>query len=300
MSRFLERFAKLTTDIEENGDEFTINVYDDELDTKKPVMFLYGMEKYSEDVNPNSNYHGVIAYVESINFDNELFFKLPPDRQDRCGVVLLLRFNKFYKERFGNDIAIGADFMNYELQERFKEAIKNGMYPEDSLDFIGETTEDNWKKEQHYNMDNRKKMNDIKGNPDEFFSSLGLNYENGFFVNNSISSILNAFNDNESAFLNRNLFGKIENGNVYVTQQLITSYTDIDSNNMFTYYDDNKRVFIVTNSIEQLLEQSESNMRNVFDSVSDFRFESQSYSIEDFYALKNKKEASNKTRLKKG
>lgn len=297
MSRFLEKFAKLTTDIEDNGGEFTINVYDDELDTTKPIMYLYGMEINSEDLNPNSSYHGVVVYVESINFDNELFFKLPQERQDKCGVVLLLRFNRFYKEQY-EDCAIGAEFLNYELQEKFKKGIENGSYPEESLDFIKETTSEQWDKEKTYNLDNRKKLNDIKNNPNEYFESLNLNFENGFFVNEPISNILNAFDESKTP-VSPNLFGKIQNGNVYITHELINDFYSIDTNSRFSYYNSTKKIVSPSSNMGELISQSENNMRIVFDNIQYYQIRNETYAPEEFYELKNLKEASNNTRLKK-
>src|SRR6185312_3487088 len=138
---FLERFAKLKSRIKNNGSKFTIDVYDDELDTNSPVMWLdariitgtemnYLLKNIEKDYDIDDI--NEIVYVDIVDFDDKIFFKLSQSRQDHSATVLLRKFISHYKENYDKSPVV-ADFQNFSLQEKFVSAVNKGIFPEESL-----------------------------------------------------------------------------------------------------------------------------------------------------------------------
>lgn len=149
MPTILEKFAKLNSNAVEDGKHFVINVYDDESeDPKRPVMWLEASKNVKND--------GVeYIYVNVVNFYDELFFKMPQNRQDSCASVVLKRFIKHYRENY-DGMPVSADFQNYDLQEKFKTAVEKGIFPKESIEFSDFTNKQDYDAESKYNMKNRK------------------------------------------------------------------------------------------------------------------------------------------------
>lgn len=213
--------AKLRTKIDELDDHFTVYVYDDEELGEEPIMWL------KADVDTH------YVYVSVVDFDDELLFDLPQERQDRCALALFRAFLNYYNTHYGKDsgnwLPVYANFANYKLQEKFKQAVEKGIFPPESLEWSKFTTEEEWQNNERWNIDLRRRSNDrdalirsINAYPDRYFN---LNVQGGLVRNTPIAEILNAVDNLVDAypFLNDpdyddtfdSIKGTISDGNVY-------------------------------------------------------------------------------------
>lgn len=199
---FLERFAKLQSKVIDNDTNIRIEVYDDELDTKEPIMWLkaYIYEIYRDkdymskellDILKQLGVDGVV-HVEIVDFDDNLYFNLPENKQNVCATVLFKRFIKFYKE-YLDGLPVIADFMNYELQEKFKTAIERGIFPEESLELSNFTNMENWEQHKRFNKKNREDKFKFKNLFPEYLANQGIALDNeNLIINVPISQTVNA------------------------------------------------------------------------------------------------------------
>lgn len=145
----LEKFAKLNSKAVDSGKYIEITVYDDESnDPQEKVMWLQGRRETNRDETE-------FIQVDIVEFNDELFFKMPQNRQDSCASVLLKRFIKHYRENY-DGMPVAADFQNYDLQEKFKVAVEKGIFPKESLELSDFTDKEQYESNEQYNMTNRK------------------------------------------------------------------------------------------------------------------------------------------------
>lgn len=213
---FLEKYAKLKGKVDYDGDQLIVSVIDDEIDDDEPVMWLGGYVSNTGDMF-GEEVEKPVLQVDVINFDDSKFFQMNQQRQDRAGVILLRNFIKYYQQNF-EDYLVSTSFANYELQEKFKEACEKGIFPKESLQYIEQTTKEDYKSNSVYNMDNRKIQNEYKNNPSILFPE--LNFEDNKIKNEKLSTVISTFIKvaNENTFLGEiysYIIGYIDNGNVY-------------------------------------------------------------------------------------
>lgn len=199
---FLERYAKLQSRVIENDPNIRIEVYDDELDTKEPIMWLeaYIYEMYRDKDNMSKEALDILeqlgiddfVHVEIVDFNDNLYFNLPENKQNACATVLFKRFIKFYKE-YLDGLPVRADFMNYELQEKFKTAIERGIFPEESLELSNFTNMENWEQHKRFNKKNREDKFKFKKLFPEYLANQGITLDNeNLIINVPISQTVNA------------------------------------------------------------------------------------------------------------
>lgn len=272
MNRLLKRYAKLRSEIEASDTDIIIAVYDDELDADGPVMWLQAL---LED-------DGI--YVDIVNFNDELFFGLPESRQDKCALVLFKAFLDYYEEHYGqnsdNWLPVYANFANYKLQEKFKRAVERGIFPPESLELSNFTIETEWKNNNVWNIDLRKRTNEvmqltqsIAKDPKRYFK---LSVQNGWMVNVPITDVINAMNDlldrypilaNDYDDLFESVRGKIDNGNVYFR----VPFADFGYLNGIEFeYPTTKDRFLIYDHKNNVLEHIATdpiNVKSVFDDI---------------------------------
>lgn len=292
---FFKRLAKLQSKVDYNGRMLEINVYDDEVSSSSPIMWLRGEVAALEDLEhldddeinnivENEGYEETdeILYVEIIDFDDSTFYKLPEKRQNMASVVLLKNFLKFYKENFGKDsgywMPVAADFANYELQEKFKAEVDKGTFPEVSKVLLGETSEINWNW-SYYNKENRDLGQELLNQLIDKLKDKGVTFNSNNLVENfSWNRFRELYNqeltimleDNEllDSFYSSMINVTIENGNVIYNLPLKNSNlqgtlyftTNIERSNVSRYINSE-------DSFIQNLLSAEQNLKIVFESV---------------------------------
>lgn len=195
---FLNRYAKIQSKIDSNGNDLTVSVFDDEIGDGKPIMWLEGTfstfselgldEETSSYIIEHEGYEADdrALIVDIINFDDKLYYSLPEKRQNMMSVVLLKNFLKYYNENYGKDsgywMPVSADFANYDLQEKFKQEVEKGTFPDVSKYLIGETSQSEWQN-SYYNKNNRDDFNNITK------ELVGYLQEQGIVVNNETTVV---------------------------------------------------------------------------------------------------------------
>lgn len=290
MNQFMKRLAKLRSGINTTGDDFRVFVYDDESGNENhPVMWLDATVVRS---------NGVPQYVFAIevNFNDDEFFKLPESRQDRCALVLFRAFIDYYNTNYGRDsgnwLPVYADFANYKLQEKFKQAVEKGIFPPESLTKTVFTSEETWRHDRMYNMDLRRKRyesgdafrelkDDIADDPRVYYPT--LNVQGRFAVNNTITELREAIDDLISNYpfltdvmpeLSNTVLGTIRDGDVYFVLPLVGNERDIagDYNTRapFWFIADEYIEFITNrNRVIENVSANVANVRRVFNDVLD-------------------------------
>jgi len=161
---FFEKFAKLNSTIDVSGSDIMIKVFDDELETNNPVMWINA--NYTLDGSQSTKIRANGIYFSIIDFDNEIFSKMPESRQDSCATAALKRFIKWYNQDHGrnsdNWLPVYANFANYKIQQKFEAAVEKGIFPPESLEMSKMTTEDKWKADPYYNRENRQTLDQLR------------------------------------------------------------------------------------------------------------------------------------------
>lgn len=307
---FFERFAKLQSEVEYYGTSVNINVFDDEISDSRAIMWLQASIQYLEDLyhisedeinniieNKGYKKQDKVLYVDIVNFDDSLFYKLPQKRQNMIAVVLFKKFLNFYKENFGKDsgywMPVCADFANYELQEKFKAEVDKGTFPEVSKSLLGETSEEDWGS-SYYNKDNRDVGNELLNQLIDNLNKQGVSFTSDNLIENfSLKTFAELYNqetskmfkDNDalSTFYDTALTICIENGNViyHLPFKNVTfrksKYFTFDTSDFVSY-----RYFSFNNTTaSQNVVNAEQNLKIVFDSINISRFDDNSISTID-------------------
>ncbi|MDF2533908.1 MAG: hypothetical protein K0R18_65 [Bacillales bacterium] len=273
-----ERMAELKSDILNATDrDLKVVVYDTEAkDPSKPVAWLNANFQY-EGNTPN------LLYVDVIDFDDDALFSMPKNRKDMCGAVLLKKFMRYYRDNFGKDnkkdnpwLPVGANFINYEIQEKFDKLLDSGMFPPQSNDHVQRTTKDQFNKELHYNKDNREMMHNIKTNPGDYFTTLHI--ENNYSINDSLSEINSALEKftkefpeaAENSYRFDILSGHIKDGNVYVMLP-VNDELPSDQETSFQYYKQEGNLFFenafTLEDAKNFVGDNKENIKKSFDAV---------------------------------
>ncbi|MDF2533910.1 MAG: hypothetical protein K0R18_67 [Bacillales bacterium] len=291
----MKRLAKLKTEV--TSDEFSLRVlaFDDESEMpEEPVMWLdatleyenehpsyYESEEEIEYYNEQEHDKGKLKsiYVSVIDFDNKLYFAMPEARQRACGSTLIKKFIRYYTQHYGkntdNWVPVHASFANYDLQEQFKNAVDAGIFPPQSKDMIMETTEENYRKQRTYNLDNRRLLNEMKENPQKFFGNFEI--VGGFMINpkfSQIEELITSVRD-KYGFEFKNFEGMIEDGDL--TVMLPTAGHDLPYDATNFYFDPDSKVVVFSNAespdnIKRIIQGKESVMASLFDSVTEICF----------------------------
>lgn len=198
---FFDKYAKLVSTVDDSDELGVVNVYDDELSTDTPVMW---MQFVVLDVEDSEKFQYEI-YVRVVNFNDDLFFKMPEDRQQVCANSLLKRFIKWYKANYDGQL-VSANFSNYDLQEKFKLACEKGIFPIESLDAINETTQEDYNNHEEFNMENRRR---------EYMEENGS--ESNYFSNITFTDFVNKYYRIKDDLSNDNL---LEDAMIYYDNQL--------------------------------------------------------------------------------
>lgn len=292
--RRLKRLAKLQSTVDKYYNKIFVKVYDDELDDETPIMWLYAIIR-------TTNRIPTAIYVTVVDFNDNLFFRLSESRRDRCALALFRAFINYYQEHYGRDsgnwLPVHADFVNYKLQEKFKQAVEKGIFPPESLELSSFTTEDKWQQEEHYRMDPRetyfKNQEQFQNlvtmmNLDPVAYYPTLNVQGRFAVNDTLVTYNQAVNallteypfmtDTGLARVDNTLDtvgGAIVNGNVYFCLPFVSDVTDAVGLGGVQFEIYSKYGYIIFNGdISAVIDQiaaDPANVRRVFANVGDLR-----------------------------
>lgn len=295
---FFDKFAKLQSSVDESGDAFTVNVFDDEVSTEKPAMwlkgyvdtvndYLYGMANHAileaDDEDRLMDEFDYVVYVDIVNVDNSIYFELPENRKNTCATSLFKRFIKFYKENYSGQLVV-ANFQNFDLQEKFKLAAEKGIFPKESLELIGETTKSDYDNDPKFNINNRETQHEAlkvvidtlqESGLDAFLEGQSARIRNGHpddIFNAVEMAITKSFIDNEDADLpnvETFLLANLQQSGDYIFNLPIAGYSESKHN--IIYDGDSRHVDILNMQdsqwiLEYILENEEA-FRNVFNNV---------------------------------
>lgn len=321
---FFDKLAKLKSNVDKKGIEFTVNVFDDEISMEKPIMWLnastFDADVFLKDSDYENdrdylqeNYEKVI-YVDIVETNSTIYFNLPEARQSTCATSLFKRFILHYKQNFEGEL-VSANFENYDLQEKFKIACEKGIFPKDSLKIIGETTKQDYDQNERFNINNKEKAYNLLVDFSNQLKEKGLDSYTegeGVVIRNSpvndvydkvmmVASMIEVQNDDIDVNIDDAVYGYLTQSGDYIFMAPIDLIPQ-DGHN-FYYEVQTKTVVLLDYGentwLKDFILQNEEKFREMFNGVLDVgtAFENP-IPIDEFFQ-QNKVEANKKLRLVK-